>query len=179
MFRLPWRVVLNDPPVAVAARDEATGAPHALGEELGRRALTALGAATSPNGRVDYARLRGSAEWARTVDVAKDLQRAPLAELVGRPARLAFWINVYNALALHAIVALRIRRTVHEMRMFFSRVSYRIDGFVLSLDDIEHGILRGNRRRPFPPLRPFRRLDPRGALAITPVDPRIHFALNC
>jgi hypothetical protein len=86
---------------------------------------------------------------------------------------------VYNALALHAIVALGIRRSVHEVPFFFARVSYRIDDFVLSLDDIEHGILRGNRRRPFPPFRPFGRLDPRGALALTATDPRIHFALNC
>jgi hypothetical protein len=179
MFAMAWRIILNDPPAPAADQDETVGAPHGLGEELQRRALAALAAATSPNGRVDYPRLRGSAEWARAVDAARTLQRAPLAELVGRPARLAFWINVYNALVLHAIVALGIRRTVHEVVLFFARVSYRIDGFLLSLDDIEHGILRGNRRRPFPPLRPFGRLDPRGALALTPVDPRIHFALNC
>ncbi|PWU25219.1 MAG: DUF547 domain-containing protein [Candidatus Rokuibacteriota bacterium] len=177
MFGLSWRIVLNDPPSAAAL--EPAGVPHELGEDLQRRALAALGAATTPAGRVDYVRLRSSAEWARAVEAARALQRAPLAELIGRPARLAFWINVYNALALHAIVALRVRRTVHEVPLFFARVSYRVGSFVLSLDDIEHGILRGNRRRPFPPLRPFGGLDPRGALALRSVDPRIHFALNC
>jgi hypothetical protein len=68
---------------------------------------------------------------------------------------------------------------VNERPFFFMRVSYRIGGFRLSLDDIEHGVLRANARRPLPPLRPFDRLDPRGALALDAVDPRIHFALNC
>lgn len=170
------RVVLNDP---APEGSEPARLPHDLGEDLQRRVLAALAAAATPSGRIDYRRLRASPEWAHAVDAARALQRAPLAELVGRAARLAFWINVYNALALHGIVALGIRRSVHEVVLFFARVSYRIGGFLLSLDDIEHGILRGNRRRPFPPFPPFRRLDPRGVLALAPVDPRIHFALNC
>jgi Protein of unknown function, DUF547 len=177
MFGLFPRIVLNDPPEP--AGDRPPRAPHAQGEELQRRALAALGAAATPSGRIDYARLRESREWAAALEAARALQHAPLAELVGRSGRLAFWINVYNALVLHAIVALRIRRRVHEVPLFFRRVSYRIDGFLLSLDDIQHGILRANRRRLFPPLRAFGRLDPRGALLLDPVDPRIHFALNC
>jgi hypothetical protein len=179
MRGLVWRIILNGPPAAAPEPGEAVRAPHELGEDLQRRALGALGAAVTPSGRIDYAWLRGSTEWAGAAAAGRALQHAPLAELVGRSARLAFWINVYNALALHAIVALKIRRSVHEVPLFFSRVSYRVGGFLLSLDDIEHGILRGNRRRPFPPLRPFGRLDPRGALALGQVDPRIHFALNC
>jgi len=178
MLGLFRRIVLNDPPAAVDAT-ETRRAPHGQGEELQRRALAALAAAATPSGRIDYARLRASPEWARVVEAARDLQHVPLAELVGRSARLAFWINVYNALALHAIVDLRVRRSVHEVPFFFARVSYRIDGFLLSLDDIEHGVLRGNRRRRFPPSPPFGRLDPRGALALDAMDPRIHFALNC
>jgi len=171
------RIVLNDPPAPDGERSPLS--PHAQGEKLQRRALAALAAAATSNGRVDYARLRASTEWAGAVEAARALQHVPLAELIGRSARLAFWINVYNALALHAIVAVGIRRSIRELPLFFTRVSYRIGGFLLSLDDIEHGILRSNRRRPFPPLRPFGGLDPRGVLALDPVDPRIHFALNC
>ena len=177
MSALMRAIVLNDP----AAPDAlpVSGPPHARAEELERRALSALAAATASSGKVDYARLRVSAEWAGTVEAAQRLQHVPLAELTGRQARLAFWINVYNALVLHGIVGLEIRRSVHEVPLFFMRVSYRIDGFRLSLDDIEHSVLRANRRRPFPPFRPFGRLDPRGALALDAVDPRIHFALHC
>jgi hypothetical protein len=170
-------IVLNDRPVP--AGDVPAGSPHAQGEALQRAALAALGAAATPDGRIDYARLRASADWTRALEAARDLRHASLADLVGPAARLAFWINVYNALVLHAIVALNIRRSVHELPLFFMRVSYLVGGFRLSLDDIEHGVLRGNRPRPFPPVRPFGRLDPRGALALDRVDPRIHFALNC
>jgi hypothetical protein len=174
----PFRpIVLNDSPGADAGR--RGGAPHAQGETLQRAALAALGAASTPDGKVDYARLRASVEWARAVEAAVDLRHVALADLAGRAARLAFWINVYNALVLHAIVALGIRRSVHELVGFFRRVTYVVGGFRLSLDAIEHGVLRGNQPPPFPPFRPFGRLDPRGALALDRVDPRIHFALNC
>jgi hypothetical protein len=58
-------------------------------------------------------------------------------------------------------------------------VSYGVGGLRLSLDQIEHGILRGNRRRLLPPWRPFGRHDPRVALALERPDPRIHFAIPC
>ena len=176
MLRFVRPLVLNDPP---PEGDRPSRAPHAQAEDLQRLALAALGAAAAPNGKIDYASLRASSAWANAVEAARALQVVPLAELAGRPPRLAFWINVYNALVLHAIVALGIRKSVHELPFFFMRASYRIGGFRLSLDDIEHGVLRANGRRHLPPLRPFGRLDPRGALALDIVDPRIHFALNC
>ena len=177
MWRFFRPIVLNDPPVPAEGRP--AGAAHAQGEALQRAALAALGAAATPDGKINYAWLRASAEWTRAVETARDLRHAALADLAGRAARLAFWINVYNALVLHAIVALGIRKSVHEVPLFFRRVSYLVGGFRLSLDDIEHGVLRGNRPRPFPPFRPFGPLDTRGALALDRVDPRIHFALNC
>lgn len=48
-----------------------------------------------------------------------------------------------------------------------------------SPDDIEHGILRGNSRPPNSLFRPFGEGDGRLRYAITPVEPRIHFALVC
>jgi hypothetical protein len=65
------------------------------------------------------------------------------------------------------------------MRGFYRRVSYRIGGFVLSADDVEHGILRGNARHGWLRLRRFGARDSRLALAVYPVDPRIHFAITC
>ncbi|MBI1733552.1 MAG: DUF547 domain-containing protein [Candidatus Rokubacteria bacterium] len=96
-----------------------------------------------------------------------------------REHRLAFWINVYNALARHGLAALAVRRTVWEVWNFFGRVRYRVGGYTFSLDDIEHGVLRGNRARRLPPWPAFRRGDRRAVLAVVPPDPRIHFALNC
>jgi hypothetical protein len=82
-------------------------------------------------------------------------------------------------MVFHGIVALGIRRTVREVRGFFARVSYRVGGSVLSADDVEHGILRGNARPGLLRCRPFGVRDPRRDLAVRPVDPRIHFAITC
>ena len=52
-------------------------------------------------------------------------------------------------------------------------------GYIFSLDDIEHGILRGNRKKHFFSGRPFSDSDSRKRFIIEGVDPRIHFALVC
>ncbi|RME64286.1 MAG: DUF547 domain-containing protein, partial [Nitrospirae bacterium] len=46
-------------------------------------------------------------------------------------------------------------------------------------DDIEHGILRRNRRPPNSLFRVFSKNDPRLKYSVERVDPRIHFALVC
>jgi hypothetical protein len=58
-------------------------------------------------------------------------------------------------------------------------VTYEMGGFRFSLNEMEHGILRGNRRGPYGLLKPFRTKDPRLELIVFPHDPRIHFALVC
>jgi Protein of unknown function, DUF547 len=58
--------------------------------------------------------------------------------------------------------------------------SYAVGGHVFSLDDIEHGILRCNRKHPTSGFVAFGPGDLRLPFALPlPVDPRIHFALNC
>jgi hypothetical protein len=153
--------------------------PGPAAERLQAAMLAALGAHLDASGRLDYERLAASPEFAAAVAAARALGGARLGTLAGRSARLAFWINVYNALVLHGIVALGVRESVRRGWNFFGRARYAVGGFVLSLDDIEHGVLRGNRRRPLPPLRPFGRRDPRLALAVAPPDPRYHFAISC
>lgn len=96
-----------------------------------------------------------------------------------RDERLAFWINAYNAAVEAGIARLGLRRSVWEVPDFFARVSCRLGERLLSADDIEHGILRGNRPSPLGGAPPFAPGDPRGPLAIVPMDPRIHFAVNC
>ena len=167
------RIVLND---ETAVPDIA---PSAAAENLQESMLALIGKFTAPDGRLDYHAVRGSWQWGEAVARAAALKAVDLRELSGRPARLAFWINVYNALVFHAIVALRIRRTVWELRGFYRRVSYRIGGLTLSADDIEHGILRDNARRGWLRGRHFGRNDPGLALAVHPMDPRIHFAITC
>lgn len=94
-----------------------------------------------------------------------------------RTAALAFWLDVYNAAAQ---LLLERRPEMFESRWrFFRTTSVTVAGVGLSLDDIEHGVLRGERSKYGLGYLP--RLDrsgfgPEYRLA---ADPRIHFALNC
>jgi hypothetical protein len=103
--------------------------------------------------------------------------------LKSRGEQLAFWINLYNALVLDAVISLGIQRSVIEgftgLLAFFRRAAYNIGGYRISLDDIENGILRGNRGHPYLPGKQFTAGDPRLDWVIWPPEPRIHFALNC
>ena len=173
MRPLLGRVILN--PEAAAA----TGGPAAVAEGLQRGLLGAIGSHTRADGRLHYAALRASPGWAEAAARAGALRSLSLGDLTGRQSRLAFWINVYNPMVFHGIVAMGIRRTVREMRGFFARVAYRVGGFTLTADDVEHGILRGNAVHGFLRRRRFGGRDPRLVLAVHPVDPRIHFAITC
>eukprot|EP00189_Rhodosorus_marinus_P014078 CAMPEP_0184738004 /NCGR_PEP_ID=MMETSP0315-20130426/756_1 /TAXON_ID=101924 /ORGANISM="Rhodosorus marinus, Strain UTEX LB 2760" /LENGTH=336 /DNA_ID=CAMNT_0027205531 /DNA_START=125 /DNA_END=1132 /DNA_ORIENTATION=+ len=94
-------------------------------------------------------------------------------------ARKAFFLNIYNALVIHGIIMGGKPETATERMHFYSRTAYAIGGRVYTLNDIEHGILRSNRMSWQPiPVKPFSEYDTRLKCAV-PLDPRIHFALNC
>ena len=189
---VPWRERLLDRVSAVRPDDvlNAVPAPPENGEALQvavrlKRAVNGLLAAAGVSGdRLDYPRLAASPAYReyRTKSAAA-LRTIDLTTLASREARLAFWINVYNALVIDAVIALAIRGSVIEGRLgylsFFRRAAYLVGGRRLSCDDIEHGVLRGNRGHPFIPGPQFDPADPRLALMIRPPDVRIHFALNC
>lgn len=92
--------------------------------------------------------------------------------------RLAFWVNLYNAAVLrqpdYDFSTWRARA------QFFSRPALTVAGRSLSLDDIEHGILRRSRLKlglgyvANPLASRYQR-----RYRVHVVDPRIHFALNC
>jgi hypothetical protein len=93
--------------------------------------------------------------------------------------RIAYWLNAYNAALLRELSGRRPRRNLLLERRLFSRPIHSAGGHTYSLDQIEHGLLRRNRRPPYA-LRPtLRDGDPRLDAAPGRVDPRIHFALNC
>jgi len=86
--------------------------------------------------------------------------------------KLCYWLNVYNGLTCYWLARKEIRTTVGEVSGFFQQASLWA-GQMLTLDDIEHGILRRRGRPPFP------NGDPRWQFCVSKVDYRIHFALNC
>lgn len=101
------------------------------------------------------------------------------AAFTTRAQRLAHWINAYNTLVARGILTLEIRRSIWDVPDFFDRVRLRAGDLVFSLNEIEHGLLRGNRPHPLSTGVPFPIGDPRLAHVITPLEPRIHFAISC
>jgi hypothetical protein len=169
---------LNGGATAPPAHDPAL--PEALAAALRELKL----AAVSDDGRqADYAALAASAAYTRyRAEVAPALVGFNPASLSARGARLAFWINLYNTLVLDAVVAYQVRRSVADQLAgltFFRRAGYLVGGQRFSLEALEHGVLRANAGNPFIPGPQFADGDPRLALIVAPLDPRVHFALNC
>lgn len=102
------------------------------------------------------------------------------ADLEQTAYRKAFWINLYNASAQMLLSQYQpdFSNRLHRIR-FFSQRKINLAGKFLSLNDIEHGMLRhssiwwsmGYLNKPIVPQ--FER-----SLRV-PLDYRIHFALNC
>lgn len=170
--------VLNGPDLAPAT--PADNLPAALASAL--RALKS--AAVGDDGaRVDYAALGASPAYgAYQAEVTARLPAFDPASLREPGERLAFWINLYNALVIDGVVSYGVRGSVRAAAPalgFFRRIAYDVGGRRVSAEDIEHGILRANAGNPFIPGRQFAPGDPRAAWAVSPIDPRIHCALNC
>lgn len=142
---------------------------------------------------VDYRSLFGSPEFLKYVLVSTELSLVPKEQLINLSDRekICFFSNLYNAMVIHG-KCVYPPQSIHPTDLtdtfnFFTGitgVTYNISGYIFSLDDIEHGILRAN--RPHPKLRHsrstyFRPEDRRTLFAINQdsFDPRIHFILNC
>lgn len=130
-------------------------------------------------GGVNYESMRHSNAFEDYISASRALTLFDLNTLTSREAKLAFWINIYNALVVHGILELNIRKSIKEVSSFFNVVCYNVGSHIFSLDDIEHGILRGNKKKHLLSRRPFPDGDPRKRFIVEEVDPRIHFALVC
>ncbi|ALL12034.1 DUF547 domain-containing protein [Caulobacter henricii] len=112
--------------------------------------------------RVDYA------SWRRSNPDRDGLGRyieslsAVDPRALNRPEQFAFWANLYNALTLREVIDAWPVRSIRDIRSSllvagpWKKTVARVRGVDLSLDDIEHGILRKGWS-----------------------DPRVHYAVNC
>jgi hypothetical protein len=123
--------------------------------------------------------LTHSGECTRLDAIAGQLHGIEPAAIEGDAARLAFWVNLYNGLLLHCLCRRPVRGSLLWHLRLFDRVGYEVGGSPYSLNLIEHGMLRRNRRPPYHLRRPLRPVDPRLRAAVGALDPRVHFALNC
>eukprot|EP00927_Polykrikos_kofoidii_P034279 TRINITY_DN29104_c0_g1_i1.p1 TRINITY_DN29104_c0_g1~~TRINITY_DN29104_c0_g1_i1.p1 ORF type:complete len:471 (+),score=64.27 TRINITY_DN29104_c0_g1_i1:27-1415(+) len=130
-------------------------------------------------GDVDYLSMRGSAEWSMFRSLAAEFGDPRLQdglEALDEQDRKAFFINLYNAMIFHGVVTYGKSDGMWYLYCFFitPAVSYQLAGIKLSLDDVEHGILRAQPGY----------FDGEGqalqrSMRLPTVDPRIHMALNC
>jgi len=130
-------------------------------------------------GRVAYERMQMSQAYADYLELSYTLKNMDLHELKTTAEQIAFWLNMYNVIVIHGVIELGIRDSVKEVRNIFGRIQYKIGDMLYSPEDIEHGILRNNRRPPNSLFRIFKKNDRRLEYSIKELDPRIHFALVC
>lgn len=112
--------------------------------------------------RVDYAGWRGSAAdraaLSRYIDTLAALDPLSLT----RPEQFAYWANLYNAATIRVVLDAWPVRSIRDIRSSllvagpWKKTVVRVGGVDLSLDDIEHEILRKGWS-----------------------DPRVHYAVNC
>ncbi|GMJ09622.1 hypothetical protein like AT3G11920 [Hibiscus trionum] len=125
---------------------------------------------------VNYNAINKSEEFRRYLNVARDLQRVNM-KLLTPNERLAFFLNLHNAMAIHAVISIGHPEGILDKRAFFNEFLYVVGGYPYSLNIIVNGILRLNRTSPSSFIRPFSNSDRRLELAPTQVNPLIHFGL--
>lgn len=92
--------------------------------------------------------------------MTQGLQRVNLLEL-SENEKLAFFLNLYNAMVIHAVISVGCPEGVIDRRSFFSDFQYVVGGHPYSLSIIKNGILRCNRRSPYSLVKPFSSGDKR------------------
>ena len=122
----------------------------------------------------------------RLSDDDDDKNCTPSRRRLFRDASLAFLINVYNLSARIAPATVGAAVSSLARGAYFDAVRTELAGVRLSFNDLENGLIRRNRRAPYTFRSQFAdetsddlaRLV-RAFTPPAPVDPRVHFALNC
>ncbi|KAH6790616.1 glutaredoxin-like protein [Perilla frutescens var. frutescens] len=125
---------------------------------------------------LDYIGISNSEEFRRYVNLVEDLQRVNLLSL-SDDEKLAFFLNLHNSMAIHAVIRIGHPGGMIDRGAFFSDFMYVIGGHPYSLSSIKNGILRSNRRPPYSLIKPFSNGDKRLELAFEKVNRLIHFGI--
>ncbi|KAF9684326.1 hypothetical protein SADUNF_Sadunf04G0106600 [Salix dunnii] len=98
--------------------------------------------------------------------------------------KLAFWINVHNALAMHAYIVYGIPQNNVKRMSLILKAAYNVGGQTVNVEMIQNSILGCRLLRPGPWLRQlfscktkFKNGDGRKAYSIDHPEPRLYFAL--
>lgn len=96
----------------------------------------------------------------RYLRLVEELQRVDLHDM-SREEKLAFFINLYNMMVIHAIIFFGHPAGPLDRGRFFGDFRYVVGGSPFSLSAIQNGILRGNQRPPYNLMKPFGAKDKR------------------
>jgi len=174
-----WRYAINEESVLNNGKPPDKGnAPGILELKQAINAIRTQAFATS-NGKVDYSGLSSSTAYEEYRQATRHLQSFDPTTLNTLDERLAFWINLYNALVIDGVIAFGITGSVNELPGFFWKAAYCINGYRFSTFDIEYGVLRANAGHPAIPGPQFDKDDPRAQNSLEILDARLHFALVC
>ncbi|MBI4821886.1 MAG: DUF547 domain-containing protein [Deltaproteobacteria bacterium] len=183
----------NVPPGAVNL-DEATKAWLESTKTLEHVAWTGLltrYAKLDSNGVVllDYRAISTSTEATLQLDrYLATLDVVESAQLEGTAERLGYWINGYNAAVVRGVLDFWSGDSTYSVSsndfVFFDLPRHRFGGLVLSLNQIEHGVLRGDTthasvRGTSDDLRARLLALHQEVWQGQPIDARFHIALNC
>lgn len=92
----------------------------------------------------------------------------------------AFWLNLYNGIVTwRKLLDPNCLQTELSRKTFFTQPVVKLAVGEWSLDDIEHGVLRGNAVRGGVGMSQILSDSPRLGFVFKKTDPRIHGALNC
>lgn len=145
-----------------------------------KAAIQRLYAAHVSESGVDYVSMAESEEFREYKAAAARLPSLDInKQLSSDEQKIAFYVNLYNAMTQHAIVSRGAPPSFSAARLLWGMsMTYEVGDYQLSIHEIENGILRQNRRISVVPP-PFGWFDSRKSLCVKRVDPRIHFVLNC
>jgi uncharacterized protein DUF547 len=151
--------------LAIVATALLVGPRHANPPEYLTAYTRVLSDVLTQEGQVRYDVLVGHPDFPPVVEA---IEQFDFSEVRTDAGKLAFWMNAYNIHMLNAVSAHPGRAGVLEPddgEVFF-KTPFRAAGHMLTLDQIEHGILR-------------KQESALSALAPSQLDPRIHVGLNC
>ncbi|ELU10998.1 hypothetical protein CAPTEDRAFT_203097 [Capitella teleta] len=177
-----YRLIEDDESSALNAGETSECAMmpvNELGEAIRRLILQIYSVFLSADGRsVNYKSIATSSEFKKYGKLTRELVRVDI-EKASRDEKVAFFINIYNALVIHANIVRGPPSNLWQRYKFFNTVQYIIGGQTYSLQDIENGVLRANRKGVGMLFKPFGKNDPRLKISLETPEPLIHFALVC
>ncbi|XP_071692919.1 uncharacterized protein [Rutidosis leptorrhynchoides] len=140
----------------VSTNDLEPKSATAISQRLAKIMSAILESYASEDGcHLDYLGISNSEEFRRYVNLMQELQRVDISTL-SVSERLAFFLNLHNAMVIHAVISIGHPGTaVIERRNFNTDFVYVIGGYPYSLTTIVNGVLRNNRRAPYTFTKPF------------------------